>query len=305
MDALTPRILVTGSQGQVGHEIFLMAANVLPQSEFLFTNRQTMDLRNLTQVEEIVTDFNPHIIINAGAYTAVDQAEDEPELAFKINAELPTLLAKLAKKHHALLIHYSTDYVFDGNKTGFYKEEDATNPLSVYGQSKREGEKGICENGEHYVILRTSWVYSAHGKNFLKTILRLANEKEELSIVNDQHGAPTPASWLSEVGLILAERYINKQKIPAGIYHAVSQGETTWFDYACLILNSVKKNNVRVIPVPSEAFPTKAQRPKNSKLCTQKIQQLGVIPPHWQEAVQELLRLEKSAAPFTSGEGKQ
>lgn len=304
MDALTPRILVTGSQGQVGHEIYHIAAKLLPQGEFLFTNRQTMDLSNLTQVEDIVTNLNPHIIINAGAYTAVDQAEDEPELAFKINAELPTLLAKLAKKHHALLIHYSTDYVFDGNKTGFYKEEDATNPLSVYGQSKREGEKGICENGEHYVILRTSWVYSAQGKNFLKTILRLANEREELSIVNDQHGAPTPASWLAEVGLILAERYINKQKIPAGIYHAVSQGETTWFDYACLILNSVKKNNVRVIPVPSEAFPTKAQRPRNSKLCTQKIQQLGVIPPHWQEAVQELLRLEKNAAPLTSGEGK-
>ncbi|MBS0271329.1 MAG: dTDP-4-dehydrorhamnose reductase [Proteobacteria bacterium] len=286
------RILVTGSKGQVGVELARQLPTTFPSAEILMTDRTSLDLSNLTQLKETISQFSPHIIINAGAYTAVDKAEDDQETAYIINSEAPKVLAKISKSTDALLIHYSTDYVFDGMKKEFYKEEDITNPLNIYGKSKLKGEQNIVSIGGRFLILRTSWVYAEHGHNFMRTILRLAQERNELSIVNDQWGSPTSASWLAEISNLLSQRFFSKHPLESGIYHAVCREETNWFDYAHFILECANIDNVSLIPTATGVTPTKAKRPTNSRLSTDKIQsKLGILPPPWKNEVQRIVSL--------------
>lgn len=286
------RILVTGSNGQVGVELARQLPTKFPAAEILLTDRTSLDLSNLTQLKETISQFSPHIIINAGGYTAVDKAEEDQETAFVINSEAPKVLAEIAKSTDSLLIHYSTDYVFDGMKNGLYTETDVTHPLNIYGKSKLKGEQNITSVGERFLILRTSWVYAEHGHNFMRTILRLAQERNELSIVNDQWGSPTSASWLAEISILLSQRFFSKHPLESGIYHAVCSEETNWCDYARFILECANIDNVSLIPVASNDTTKKAKRPKNSRLSTEKIQSMiGLRPPSWKKEVQRIVSL--------------
>lgn len=284
------RILVTGCNGQVGIELKKLLPKAFPKAEFLFTTKQTLDLANLEQVKSVSSHFSPYIIINAAAYTAVDKAEDEPNLAYLINSEAPSILAEAVKKNKGLIIHFSTDYVFDGKKQHPYCEEDLTNPLNSYGKSKLGGEQGIQKIGGNYVVLRTSWVYSYQGKNFLKTIINLSETKKELSIINDQRGVPTSATWIAEIAIQISKAFVTNSNFQSGIYHCTPAGETTWFEYAKFILTQLKKSDVILKPILTKEFPTKARRPLNSRLLTKKIhEQFGIDTPNWQDLVNKCL----------------
>lgn len=290
------KILLLGRNGQVGWEL---QRSLAPLGDIVALDRGDDPSADFLRPDELirtVKDVGPDVIVNAAAYTAVDNAEKEPELAAAINAEGPKLLADQARELGAWLIHYSTDYVFDGTGDAARSETEPTAPLNVYGQTKLDGERAVIESGCKHLILRTSWVYAARGGNFAKTILRLAQERDQLNIINDQIGAPTGADLIADVTAHCL-RLVHQQPELAGLYHLVAAGETSWHGYAQYALHLADEMGValKVAPaslcaVGSEAFPTPAQRPKNSRLDTHKIRSaFDLHLPHWQTGVRRLL----------------
>jgi dTDP-4-dehydrorhamnose reductase len=294
------KILLLGRGGQVGWELqrsLSVLGEVVALDFDASQNPQGLcgDFTDLAGLERTVEAVRPDVIVNAAAHTVVDKAESEPELARTINALAPAALARAAIKTGAWLIHYSTDYVFDGSGTSPWIEADATGPLSVYGQTKLEGEQAVALNPKH-LILRTSWVYATRGGNFAKTMLRLAGERESLTVINDQFGAPTSAELLADV-TAYAIRTLQTRPELAGLYHCVAAGETTWHGYAQFVLAEaaalglpLKATADKVEPTPTSSYPTPAKRPLNSRLDTRKLQAaFGLTLPHWQAGVRRLL----------------
>jgi dTDP-4-dehydrorhamnose reductase len=289
------KILLCGKNGQLGWELQRAMA---PLGELIAHDRDTLDLARPGSIVEAVRSANPDVIVNAGAYTAVDQAESEIGPAFAVNADAPGILAGEAKRTGALLVHYSTDYVFDGRSTAPYTEDDIPAPLNAYGLSKLEGERAIRSSGCRHLILRTSWVYSARGRNFLLTILRLARERSELKIVNDQQGAPTSAAALASASASLV-RKLALGEGSEGLYHMSAAGSTTWFGFASSIV-SASGLPCRVLPIATQDYPVPARRPANSLLDNQKLQRnFGITLSAWDQALQHCMD-EIAAAPVTA-----
>ena len=293
------KILLLGKNGQVGWEL---QRSLAPLGEVLALDRHSAaycgDLSKPEQLAQTVLTYKPDFIINAAAHTAVDKAESEPELAKVLNADAPAALARAAAEVGAWLVHYSTDYVFDGSGTHARQEDERTGPLSAYGKTKLDGEKAIVASGCKYLIFRTSWVYAARGGNFAKTMLRLAQERDKLTVINDQHGAPTGADLIADVTAHAMRRVQNTQNISfSGVYPLVASGETTWHGYASYVLERAKDikpdlqfKAAEVASVATSAFPTPAVRPRNSRLCTQKLQQsFGLVLPPWEQGVDRML----------------
>ena len=284
------KILITGQHGQVSQELQQRLQGL---GELIVLGRDQLDLADADLIRKQVRAHRPGLIINAAAHTAVDLAESEPDAAFAINAIAPGILAEEAKALSIPLIHYSTDYVFDGTKPAPYTENDTPNPLGVYGQSKLAGEQAIAAVGGEHLILRTSWVYSSHGKNFLLTMQRLLQEKPQMRIVADQIGAPTWAGSIASSTRTLIERWQAGEPGEWGVYHLTAGGETSWFGFAQAIgehLRQQGKACADLEPIPSSAYPTPAKRPLNSRLdCTRLQQQWHVSQPHWQDALRECL----------------
>ena len=275
------KILLTGREGQVGSEL---QRSLVVLGDVVATNRHELDLRDSTAIRRTVREAKPDIIVNAAAYTAVDNAESEPDIAMQVNAIAPGILAEEAKRLGALLVHYSTDYVFDGSKKSPYKEEDAPNPLSVYGRSKLEGERAILASECRHLIFRTSWVYSWRGRNFLLTILKAAREKPELRVVDDQFGAPTSSPAVAD-----ATAHALRVGGPEGLYHMSASGRTTWFNFARAILHKVAIATP-VVPIHSDQYPAKAARPRNSVLDNTRLKQaFGVSLPDWESQLEQVM----------------
>lgn len=290
-------ILLFGKGGQVGWELQRSLA-VLGRVTALDhdSTDHCGDFANPEGVAATVRALKPDVIVNAAAHTAVDKAESEPELARLLNATTPGVLAREAAALGAWLVHYSTDYVFDGSGTRPWVETDTPAPLSVYGRTKLEGEQLIQQSGAKHLILRTSWVYAARGGNFAKTMLRLAQERERLTVIDDQWGAPTGAELLADV-TAHAIRHLQQRPQDAGLYHLVAGGEVTWNGYAKFVIEHASKaqSAIKIVakevaPVPTSAFPTPAVRPHNSRLNTSKLQTtFGLTLPHWQTGVERML----------------
>ena len=294
------KILLFGCGGQVGWEL-QRSLSVLGELVALDFNASANldglcgDFSDLAGLAQTIRAVKPHVIVNAAAHTAVDKAESEPTFARTLNALAPGVLAAEAQALGAWLVHYSTDYVFDGSGSQAWREEDATGPLSVYGQTKLEGEQAVASCDKH-LIFRTSWVYAARGSNFAKTMLRLAQERERLTIINDQFGTPTSAELIADV-TAHAIRHVLQRPQDAGLYHLVAGGETNWYEYAKHVLAPAKRPHTaikiiakEVAPVPSSAFTTAAQRPHNSRLNTGKLQNtFGLTLPAWQLGVDRML----------------
>ncbi len=293
------KILLLGKNGQVGWEL---QRSLAPLGEVLALDRHSTpycgDLFKPEQLAQTVLAYKPDFIVNAAAHTAVDKAESETELAKVLNTEAPAALAKAAAQVGAWLVHYSTDYVFDGSGTHPRQEGEGTGPLSVYGQTKLDGEKAIVASGCKYLIFRTSWVYAARGGNFAKTMLRLAQERAKLTVINDQHGAPTGADLIADVTALAVRSVVGTCNAGlSGIYHLAASGETTWHGYASHVIEKAKAIKPElswkvagIMPVPTCAFPTPAKRPLNSRLCTHKLQQaFGLVLPPWQQGVDRML----------------
>lgn len=294
-----PKILITGKQGQVGFELRRSLAVL---GDVVVVDRTQCDLSKPEMIRALVRQVQPDIIVNPAAYTAVDKAESERELVHAVNAVAPEVLAQEAAELNALLVHYSTDYVFDGRKSTPYVEDDAANPQSVYGQTKWAGEEAIRRHHEHHLIFRTSWVFGAHGNNFLKTILRLARERDQLKIVADQHGAPTPASLIADVTAQIIGQYLRRQpsaEFAYGTCHLSASGDTTWHGYAKAVLQQAMSRNITlkvepeaVEPIPTSAYPLPAQRPANSRLNTDKLREsFGLQLPSWHQGVEQVMAL--------------
>lgn len=288
------KILLTGKTGQVGSQLERCLQGL---GDIVALNSTQMNLADLDQVRAVIREHKPNLIVNPAAYTAVDQAEREADLAMKVNGEAPGVIAEEAKKLGAALIHYSTDYVFDGTKQGAYVEDDATNPLNVYGSTKLAGEQAIAAVGVSHLILRTTWVYGMHGKNFLRTVMRLAQERDELRIVSDQYGAPTWARTVADTTAHIIAR-LQAGVSPkdglaqaaweqhSGIYHLTAQGHTTWYGFTKAILNhpSIAKKPT-VTPIRSEEYPVPARRPANSVLSCERLINTFCGLPQWDEAL--------------------
>ncbi len=293
------KILLLGKNGQVGWEL---QRSLLPLGEVVALDRASTplcgDLLRPGALAETVRALAPDVIVNAAAYTAVDKAESEPEAARTINAEAVGVLAREAQALGAWLVHYSTDYVFDGGGNQPWQEDQATGPLSVYGQTKLEGEQQIAASGVKHLIFRTSWVYAARGGNFAKTMLRLAQERDKLAVIDDQWGAPTGADLIADVTAHALRTAMASGEDLSGIYHLVAGGETTWNRYARFVLETARKINPalnltaqEVQAVDTSAFPTPARRPHNSRLNTHKLQQRFALDlPDWQTGVQRMLQ---------------
>lgn len=285
------RILVCGRNGQVAQALQQALAGL---GELHLLGRDQLDLAHPEGMREPLRQLAPDLIINAAAHTAVDQAESEAPLAHAINAEGPRVLAEEAARLGAPLIHYSTDYVFDGNKTTPYVEDDPVHPLGVYGQSKLAGEQAIAAVGAEHLILRTSWVYSLHGRNFLLTMQRLLQERPQLKVVDDQIGAPTWAGTIAASTRALIERWQAGQAGAWGTYHLTAQGETSWFGFAQAIAEQLKARDLpcaELLPIPSSEYPTPARRPLNSRLdCSRLAREWQVSQPHWQQALIDCLK---------------
>lgn len=293
---MKPRILLTGRYGQVGWELERLLPHV---GEVFAFGRDELDLADPNQIVEKVRLVKPDIIVNAAAYNAVEKAEEEQELAMAVNGIAPGILAEEAKKLDALLVHYSTDYVFDGAKAEPYTEEDAPNPLNVYGKTKLVGEEAIRSAWEKYLLFRTSWVYGMRGKNFLLTILKLAKEREEIRVVDDQFGAPTWCRMIAEktatVLVDLHKAFPNPEHERRwGLYHLAATGYTSWFGFAREILKQAdvtKEQAAKVTPIPSNDYPTPARRPLNSRLNSQKAESMLKIQlPNWETDLSSALR---------------
>ena len=293
------KILLLGKNGQVGWEL---QRSLAPLGPVLALDRHSTDfcgdLNHPERLAQTVRDWRPDVIVNAAAHTAVDKAESEPDLARCLNATAPAALAQSAAAIGAWLVHYSTDYVFSGQGNQAWQEGDATGPLSVYGQTKLEGEQAIVASGCKHLIFRTSWVYAARGGNFAKTMLRLAGERERLTVIDDQHGAPTGADLIADVTAhAIRQAMANPTPALAGIYHLVASGETSWHGYASHVIAQARHLHTEqglkvtdIAPVPTSAFPTPAKRPFNSRLSTHKLQQaFGLVLPPWQQGVNRML----------------
>jgi dTDP-4-dehydrorhamnose reductase len=296
-DSKVMKILLFGKRGQVGWEL---QRSLAPLGELIALDANSKDycgnFTNLEGIAKTIRAIAPDVIVNAAAHTAVDKAESEAELARTINTLAPLVLAQEAKQCNAWLVHYSTDYVFDGSGQLPWLETNATAPLSVYGATKLEGEQAIIDSGCQYLIFRTSWVYAARGANFAKTMLRLASERDRLTVINDQIGAPTGADLLADV-TAHAIRATQQQPELAGLYHLVASGETTWHEYARFVINFARNAGIEIRvaddaiePVSTSAFPTAAKRPLNSRLNTNKLcASFNVNLPHWQTGVARML----------------
>ncbi len=284
------KILLLGQHGQVSRELQLLLES---HHELIVLGREQLDLADTERLRDAVRRLQPQLIINAAAHTAVDAAESEPEAAFAINATAPGVLAEEAAALDVPLIHYSTDYVFDGSKASAYDESDAPNPLGVYGRSKLAGEQAIRTVGGKHLILRTSWVYSLHGRNFLLTMQRLLQEREQLSVVADQIGAPTWAGSIAAATVQLIERWQNAQTAAWGVYHFTARGETAWFGFAEAIaaqLQAQGKTVAQLTPIATTQYPTPARRPLNSRLdCSRLERDWGVRLPDWHVGLLECL----------------
>lgn len=288
------KLLLLGRDGQVGTAL----QKVLPGvGDLVALGREGADFEVPGRLAEIVKRERPDVIVNAAAHTAVDKAESEPERATRINAGAVAELAKAAAEVDALLVHYSTDYVFDGSGTRPWREDDATNPLSIYGRSKREGELAIAASGARHYVFRTSWVHAPGGNNFIAKILRAARDRDELKVIDDQVGAPTSAMLIADVTVRALHALAEGRPAPEGIHHLAAAGETSWNGYARLAIATaiargvaLKTTPERVLPVPSSAFATAAQRPLNSRLDTSRLRAaLGITLPHWQDDVRPTL----------------
>ncbi len=292
------KVLLLGKGGQVGWELQRALA---PLGTVVAHDLDTADFSKPDAVAALVRDLRPDVVVNAAAHTAVDKAESEPDLARLINATTPAAIAQELAKTGGCLVHYSTDYVFDGSGSAARDETAPTGPLSVYGQTKLEGEQLIAASGCQHLIFRTSWVYAARGGNFAKTMLRLAAEREELRVIDDQIGAPTGAELLADVTAhalrTWAASSADQQQALSGLYHVVAAGETSWCQYARYVIEWVRSQGlpVRVAAdaihaIPTSAYPTPAQRPLNSRLATQKFQDaFGLTLPSWQQGVERML----------------
>jgi dTDP-4-dehydrorhamnose reductase len=288
------QILVTGSEGQVGSEIIRHAEG--KDIGLVATTKNNLDITQLSNIEDIINKYKPGIIINAAAYTAVDKAEKEIDTAFLVNRDGAANLAQACKNAGIPLLHISTDYVFDGKKEESYKETDKPDPISVYGKSKLEGEEAIQKILLQHIIIRTSWIFSSSGKNFPKTMLRLANERDTLDIVDDQFGAPTWAGDIAGVLLDIAYNYIQGQRMNWGVYHYTGSPVTNWYKFAKIIFEQAKENGMlKNIPIlnaiSSTAYPTAAKRPVNSVLNCQKMhEELNVAQPDWHVGLDIVLK---------------
>ncbi|MDR2625804.1 MAG: dTDP-4-dehydrorhamnose reductase [Zoogloeaceae bacterium] len=292
-------ILLTGCNGQLG---CVLRQTLAPLGTVLAFDRQSLDLADADALRRRVAECRPGVIVNAAAYTAVDKAETEADIAHAVNAVAPGVLGEAAAAIGALVVHYSTDYVFDGTAKGAYREEDAPNPLNVYGKSKLAGERALQASGAQHLIFRTSWVVGAQGGNFAKTILRLAAERETLNVVDDQYGAPTSAALLAETTARILRRYYRQtrktQDFPCGLYHLTATGATSWHAYAALILAEAQKAGCALkltakglTPIPSSAYPLPAARPANSRLdCTRLQHTFDLRLPPWQQGVTQTLQ---------------
>ena len=288
------KLLLLGGNGQVGREL----RRALPAlGEVVVATRAGADAELAADFDapdalgELVRRIVPDVVVNAAAYTAVDRAESEPDAAFRVNALAPEAIARACAASDALLLHYSTDYVFDGSVSRPYREDDATAPLGVYGASKLAGEEAIRASGARHAILRTAWVYAAHGKNFLHTMLRLARERDELRVVGDQIGAPTPAAWIAD-----ASARIVAHGVPAsGIWHLVAAGETSWYGFAGAIMDEALAAGLlarrpRVLPINTAEYPTPVRRPAYSVLDTARLRRdFGIAVPDWRDGLHAVM----------------
>jgi dTDP-4-dehydrorhamnose reductase len=283
------RILLTGKSGQVGYEL---ERSLQGLGEIIAVDRSQMDLSNLDNIRQVIREVRPDLIINPAAYTAVDKAENEPELAMLVNAHAPAVMAAEAKKLGAVMIHYSTDYVFDGTKTSPYVEEDPTCPINVYGRTKLAGEQAIQAAGIPHLILRTSWVYGTRGKNFLMTVKRLAQERDELRIVADQHGAPTWCRTIADTtahiiaqskGVGLGDEW---WKARSGVYHLTAQGQTTWHGFTgAVVAHQSVERKPALTPISTDEYPLPAARPANSVLSSARLIKQFCDLPTWDAAL--------------------
>ncbi|MDQ7075218.1 MAG: dTDP-4-dehydrorhamnose reductase [Gammaproteobacteria bacterium] len=291
------KMLLLGANGQVGWEL---QRSLAPLGELKICNRSDVNLANLDKLRTTLRDYQPDVIVNAAAYTAVDKAESEAEQAEKINHTAVALLAKEAKHLNAWLIHYSTDYVFDGEKEGTYNETDQANPQSVYGKSKLLGEEAIRKSGCQHLIFRTCWVFAARGNNFAKTMLKLAKQHDELRVIKDQYGAPTSAELIADITALCLyhlqqDKGSNKNII--GTYHLSAAGESSWFEFAQYVITQAEKHGCtlsttpdKIRPIQSDEYPQAATRPKNSRLSSQKLTEtFGIVLPIWQTHVKRLI----------------
>lgn len=291
MSSARSPIIVLGATGQMGQALTDLLSN-----RCIGLTRSQLDLAQPSRIMSYLESLRPSSVINAAAYTQVDKAEEEEAEAFKINAEAPGLLARWCAKSGVPFVHFSTDYVFPGTGARPWTETDAVAPVNAYGRTKAEGEKQVAAAGGRWLILRTSWVYSSAGRNFLTTILRLAKEREVLSVVDDQYGAPTYAQQLAEAALVALERANSAREFPTGIYHVCNSGETTWHGFAKAIIEeaSVKDSSLKVKTlesIPTSAYQTPARRPMNCRLNTDKARSvLGLALPEWRTALADCIK---------------
>lgn len=279
------KILITGANGQLGKE-FRDLADDYPNDEFLFLSREDLPIHHYELVRNVFDSFQPDFCINCAAYTAVDKAEQEKELAFLVNAESVGVLAAVCSLHKTKFIHVSTDYVYDGDASHPYKEDDITKPQSVYGSSKKMGELEAIKNNPDSIIIRTSWVYSKHGKNFLKTMMLLMNEKDSISVVSDQKGTPT---WAADIAKAIMCIIHSVTWIP-GIYNFSNAGETTWYDFA-LEIKRLTGSDCSVLPIPTSSYPTLAKRPQYSVLDKSKLSSMYKVKlKDWRESLEDCIK---------------
>ncbi|MCP4606578.1 MAG: dTDP-4-dehydrorhamnose reductase [Proteobacteria bacterium] len=301
IDSKSPVVFLTGKNGQVGYELNSLLRDI---GQIVAVDVDELDLTDERTIRRTIRDVKPSLIINPAAYTAVDEAEREPKLAFQINERAPGILAEEAAQLNIPIIHFSTDYVFDGRQRGPYREDDLPNPTSVYGKSKLAGERAVDNSGARHVILRLSWVYGVRGTNFLSTMLRLGREREELRIVSDQYGAPTWSREIAAAATKVAKALLNED-IADGVYHLPARGETTWYDFAVKIFELGKPlipKPPAIVPIPSSEYSTPAERPKYSILSGQKLMgELGITLPHWERQLQVVLQKLKDAKTNASG----
>jgi dTDP-4-dehydrorhamnose reductase len=289
------KILLLGGNGQVGREL---RRSLLPLGELVVATRDGVDADVTGDFDvpgalvSLVRESSAGVVVNAAAYTGVDKAETDAEAAFRINAEAPAAIAAACADTDALLVHYSTDYVFDGSASQAYREDDATAPLGVYGASKLAGERAIRASGARHAILRTAWVYASHGRNFLLTMLRLAAERDELRVVADQVGTPTSAAWIADA----TSELIQHGATDPGTWHLVASGQTTWHGFASAIMEDARALGVlarapTVLPIATSEFPTPARRPAYSVLDTTRLHNdFGIVPPDWRDGLRVTLR---------------
>jgi dTDP-4-dehydrorhamnose reductase len=293
------KLLLTGPNGQVGFELRRALA---PLGEVIALDRSRCDLTDPESLRAAIREACPDIIVNPAAYTAVDKAESDETTARAVNAIAPGIIGKEAARLRALVIHYSTDYVYDGTKEAPYLESEPTNPLSVYGRTKLEGEQALTASGARHLIFRTSWVYGVHGANFLKTILRLAREREELRIVADQFGAPTGAALIADATAQVIGQFLRtdkKENFPSGIFHLTASGATSWHEYAVLIAQRAQAAGIllklkpdRIQPIPASDYPVPAPRPQNSRLDCGLLQSaFGIRLPRWDIGLEHALEV--------------